>query len=79
MQSNKFMKIAKEIAKKDGPMFDTLMEFEKTKKIRTKARLNFTIDKTVAAEFKRFCRENNYNMSAKLEQAMRKMMEKTKQ
>ena len=70
MSSSKLLKIAKRIVKEDKAMFDTLMEFEKTKKIRTKTRMNFTVDKTVAARFKRYCREKGYNMSAKIEKAM---------
>ncbi len=49
MQSNtKFIEKAREIAKRDKAVFDTLLEFEKTKKIRTKTKLNFTIDKITA-------------------------------
>ena len=76
MPSNRFLRIADKIAKKDKAVFDTLMEFEKTKKIRTKSRLNFTIDKSVASRFKKICREEGYNMSAKIEQAMRDILEK---
>ncbi|MBI2106720.1 hypothetical protein HYT57_01935 [Candidatus Woesearchaeota archaeon] len=72
MQSNtKFLKIAKGIVKKDKPLFDTLIEFEKTKKMITKTRMNFTVDKTVASRFKKFCRDKGYNMSSKIEQYMR--------
>ncbi len=74
MQSNRFLKIAKEIVKKNPELFDTLMEFEKTRKIRTKTRLNFTIDKNTASLFKKFCREKGYNMSAKMEQAIRNIL-----
>lgn len=74
MQSNKFIKKAKEIAKRDSAVFDTLMEFEKTKKIKTKTRLNFTVDKAIAMNFKKFSREKGYNMSAKVEQAIKQMM-----
>ena len=74
MQS-KFHKIVKIIIKEESALFDTLLEFEKTKKIRTKTRLNFTIDRSVAQKFRKFCRDNGYNMSAKLEQAMRNMVE----
>jgi hypothetical protein len=71
MQSNKkFLELAKEIAKRDKYVFDSLIEFEKTKKIRTKTRLNFTIDKSIASRFKKYCREKGYNMSAKIEQAI---------
>jgi|TARA_B100001971_G_C17894627_1_gene384835 hypothetical protein len=76
MQSNKFLKIARNIAERDKALFDTLMEFEKTKKIRTKTRLNFTIDKSLASRFKNFCREKGFNMSAKIEQAIGNLIEK---
>ena len=75
MPSSKFLKIAGKIAKRDKQVFDMLMEFEKTKKIRTKTRLNFTIDKTLAMKFKKFCREKGYNMSAKMEQAIEKLIQ----
>jgi hypothetical protein len=71
MQSNKFLQTAKKIAKRDSAVFDTLMEFEKTKKIRSKTRLNFTIDKPVAMNFRKLCRDQGYNMSAKIEQAIK--------
>jgi len=75
MQSNKFTDIAEKIAKDDKELFDTLTEFEKTKEIRTKTRLNFTIDKATASRFKKFCREKGYNMSAKVEQMIKKIVE----
>lgn len=74
MSSNKFQKIAEKVAKRDKALFDSLIEFEKTGKVRTKTRLNFTIDNTVAERFKKYCRNNGYNMSAKIEQAMNKII-----
>ena len=72
MQSNKvFLGIAKNIVKKDKEVFDTLMEFEDTKRIRSKTRLNFTIDKNIASKFKKYCREKGYNMSARIEMMIR--------
>ncbi len=76
MQSNKFLEKAREIVKRDAPLFEILMEFEKTKKIRSKNRLNFSIDKTIAMNFRKYCRENSYNMSAKVEQAMKDIINK---
>ena len=76
MQSNKFLKIAERIAKEDKALFDALIEFEKTKKLRTKERLNFTIDKVIAGKFKRFCKEHGYNMSAKVEQVIAELIKK---
>ena len=74
MPSNKFIEKAKEISKRDKEVFDTLMDFEKTKEIRSKTRMNFTVDKVIARNFKKFCREKGYNMSNKIEQAMEKIM-----
>jgi len=74
MPSNKFLDIAKDVTQKNPQLFETLMDFEKTKEIRTKTRLNFTIDKNIASRFKKFCREKSYNMSSKIEQAMKDMM-----
>lgn len=74
MQSSKFLKLAKKIKEENKEMFDVLLEFEKTKKIRTKEKLNFTIDKGVSSRFKKFCREKSYNMSAIIEKAMKKEM-----
>ncbi len=74
MPSNKFLQLAKKIAKKDKELFDTLIEFEQTKKIRTKTRLNFTINKSLASRFRKFCRQKGYNMSSKIEQAIQGMM-----
>ena len=72
MSSDNFRKIAKRIVKEDKAIFDALLEFEQTKKIRTKTRLNFTIDKALATKFRKFCRERGYNMSAKIEQLKKK-------
>ena len=76
MSSEKFSKIAKEIVEKNKPLFDTLVEFENTKKIRTKVRLDFTVDKSVASRFRKFCRDKGYNMSAKIENAIREIVRK---
>lgn len=75
MSSNKFQKLAHKIAVRDRATFDVLMDFEKTKKIRTKERLNFTIDKATAEKFRKYCKKHRYNMSAKIEDYMEKMIE----
>ena len=72
--SNKFLKIAKRIAREDKEIFDTLIEFEKTQKIRNKTRLNFTIDKNIATKFRKYCLKNKINMSAKIQECMEKMI-----
>ncbi len=75
MQSNKFQKVATKITKTDKELFNELLQFEKTKKIQTKIRLNFTIDKTTASQFKKYCRQKGYNMSAKIEQAINRIIQ----
>ncbi|MFA5141766.1 MAG: hypothetical protein WC471_02250 [Candidatus Woesearchaeota archaeon] len=76
MPSNKVLETADKIMKEDPQLFEALMEFEKTKSIRTKERLNFTIDRNVADRFKRLCKEQGYNMSAKIEQFMKEAVKK---
>jgi hypothetical protein len=76
MQSDKFLELARRVAKKDRMVFDQLIEYEATKRIRTKTRMNFTIDRNVSSQFMKFCRRNGYSMSAKIEQAMEEMMKK---
>lgn len=73
--SNKFLQLAGKIAERDKPIFDTLLEFERTKKIRTKIRLDFTINKALASQFKKYCRDHSYSMSAKIEQAIRRVLQ----
>jgi hypothetical protein len=74
MQSGEIHRRVDKILRENPELFEALMEFERTKRIRTKERLNFTVDKGVASQFKKFCREHGYNMSAKVEQALRNMM-----
>lgn len=71
MASSKLIRITKAIVKRDKEVFDALIDFEKTGKIRTKTRLNFTIDKGIARRFRSYCRDHGYNMSAKIEEMIR--------
>ena len=70
MPSTKIKKIANKVLKKDKALFDSLIEYEKTGKIESKKRMNFTIDKSVSNEFSNYCRKHGYNMSSKIEKAM---------
>ena len=76
MPSDKFHQVARRIAREKRSLFDSLLEFERTKKIRTKTRLNFTIDKSLALRFKQLCRRKGYNMSAQIERIMRDLIRK---
>ena len=76
MPSAKLLKIAHTIAQRDRAVFDTLIEFENTRRVRTKTRLNFTIDNAVVSRFRKFCREHGYSMSAKVEHAIKDILNK---
>ncbi|MBW2967082.1 hypothetical protein KY362_01205 [Candidatus Woesearchaeota archaeon] len=71
---SKIQEIAHKIAVRDRAIFDELVEFEKKKRIRSKEKMNFTVDKVVASRFKKHCRKEGYNMSALVEKAMRDML-----
>lgn len=73
MSSKKFNKIAKRVIKENREVFKALEEFDKTKKLITKIRMTFTIDKDIARDFKDICRKKGYNMSRKVEQFMKRL------
>lgn len=54
--------------------FRTLEEFEKTGKVITKKRMNFTIDRELAKRFRDYCKDKGENMSSKIEECIKKMI-----
>ncbi|MBN1543895.1 hypothetical protein JW898_00355 [Candidatus Woesearchaeota archaeon] len=72
MQSDNVDRI-KEVIRKYPEVFESLLEFERTKKLPKlyrRTRLNITIDENTLREFKSFCRRQNINMSRLLERKM---------
>ena len=63
---NKIMKDSKE-------MFDDLENFDKTRKLRTKKTVTFTIDRKIAKRFRETCKAKGFNMSQKIELFMRRV------
>ena len=60
-------------------VFESLLEFEKTKKIYKlyrRKRLNVTIDENILRDFKQYCEEKHLNMSRLLEEKMLEYMKK---
>jgi len=60
-------------------IFEALEEYDRThrlKKINYKERANFTIDSNLLRRFRKYCELHGMKMSAKIEQYMRKEMEK---
>jgi hypothetical protein len=71
------VKKAKDIIARYPEVFESLLEFERTKKIPKlyrRKRLNITIDENVLRDFKRYCAQNNLNMSRLLERCILRSM-----
>ena len=70
MSSNKVLSKIDRIIRENPRMFDALLEFERTgklPKITYRERINLTIDSNLLKKFRRYCQENNYNMSRLIE------------
>lgn len=72
LQKSKFLQTALRIIEEKPAVFKALEEFEKTGKTITKTRLNFTIDRELAKEFREYCKKHNLNMSKQVESLMKK-------
>ena len=53
-----------------------LEEFEKTGRAITKTRLNFTIDRETAREFREYCRKKHLNMSEQIEKIIKSKLKR---
>ena len=72
MQSSNVLR-AKQIIAKYPEVFESLVEFEKTKKLPKlyrRKRLNITIDENILRNFKLYCEKRNINMSRLIEKKM---------
>lgn len=70
MSSIKVIEKVRKIIKENPRMFEALLEYEKTGKlprVNYRERINLTIDNNLLKKFKRYCKENNYNMSRLIE------------
>ena len=70
MSSSKVLSKIDKIIKDNPRAFEALLEFERTKKlpkINYRERINLTIDGNLLRKFKKYCKENNYNMSRIIE------------
>ncbi len=74
MQSNQVSNKIDKIIKENPRAFEALMEFEKTGKLPKtvyRERINVTIDSNILSKFKRYCKNNSYNMSRLIEKHMK--------
>lgn len=65
--------IAKKIINKYPEVFESLLEFERTKKIPRlyrRKRLNITINENILKDFKSHCKRKNLNISRLIEEKM---------
>ncbi len=77
-KQSEFLKNFEKILKEKPSGFKALEEFEKTGKIITKTRLNFTIDREIARKFREYCRKHRLNMSKLIEEMIKKKIQSTK-
>ena len=75
-QKSKFVKTVERIIKEHPGAFKALEEFEKTGKVITKKRLNFTIDRELARKFREHCKKKGLNMSELIEDSIRQKLKK---
>jgi len=75
-QKSKFLTKAMNIIDTKPGVFKALEEFEKTGKLITKTRLNFTIDRILAKEFRDYCKKNRINMSEEIETLIKGYLKK---
>ena len=64
---------AKELINKYPEVFESLLEFERTKripKLYRRKRIDITLDENVLREFKEYCARKSINMSKLLEKKM---------
>ena len=77
MQSSEFVETARRIIREKPEVFEALLEFERTKRLPKtiyRERINLTIDHSLLRRFKRYCRENNLNMSRIVEKHIKEEM-----
>ena len=75
MSSNNVLRKIDRIIKENPRAFDALLEYERTgklPKINYRERINLTINNNILRKFKKYCRENNYNMSRLIEKHIKK-------
>ena len=79
MKKSNFLNECREIIYKNIEIFQTLEEYDKTHKLSKafyRERINLTIDENLLREFKKYCKENNYNMSRLIESYIKKELKK---
>ena len=79
MYSSKALRKVDKIIRKNPRMFEALLEFERTKKLPKliyRERINLTIDGKILRDFKKYCKENGYNMSRLIERYIKEELKK---
>jgi len=71
-RKSKFLSRAMKLMEEKKSALKALEEFEKTGRVITKTRLNFTIDRTLAKEFRDYCKKHRINMSELVENLIKK-------
>ena len=67
---SKFLETARRVVRENPEVFDSLLEYERTKKLPKltyHTRANFTIESKLLSKFRAYCAERGMNMSKVLE------------
>ena len=73
-RKSEFLRAFEKILKEKPSGFKALEEFEKTGRTILKTRLNFTIDRETAKNFREYCKKNKINMSELIENLIKKKL-----
>jgi hypothetical protein len=76
VSQSKFIQESKTILRNRPGLFEALIEFETTGKIRTKTRANFTIDRSIYLQYRKYCKKHGINMSQSVERYIKSQLEK---
>lgn len=68
------LKKIKEIIRQNASAYEALMDFEETGRTIIKTRMNFTIDRAIAREFREHCRKGRINMSEAVEGCIKNLV-----
>ena len=77
-----FLEKAKEVIAKNQDVLVALEELDRTgklKKIAYKTKISFTIDEELFNKFRNYCKQNDINMSGRMESYIRKELKSLKQ
>ena len=81
LRGKKLIKLVDMVVKKHPEAFEAMLEFERTRKLPRpsyKERVNFTLNKNLIKDFRKYTKTKNQKMSNLLEDLIREKLKKQK-